>query len=82
MEKYLNRAIKCCPIVENSQRKNKSKKVLTFISSGVILTKLSRETNRSNKTAKINLKKLLTSDKRCDNLIWLSRKTTTKNLDN
>ena len=46
-----------------------SKKVLTFISSGVILTKLSRETNESHRTVKNKLKKLLTSDERCDNLI-------------
>ena len=55
---------------------------MTFVLGGVILTKLSRETNESNKTEKINFEKLLTSDKICDILTWLSRKTTTKNLDN
>ena len=43
--------------------------MLTFVGSGDILTKLSRETNESNKTVKNKLKKLLTSDERCDNLI-------------
>ena len=62
MEKYSNQAIFHCLIVENLQRKNKLKKVLTFISSGVILTKLLRETNESNKTVKNKLKKVV--DKR------------------
>ena len=56
------------------ENKEKSqKKVLTFVGSGDILTKLSRETNKSNKTVKNKLKKLLTSDERCDNLNELSR---------
>ena len=47
--------------------------MLTFSRSGDILTKLSRETNESNRTVKNKLKKLLTSDERCDNLMKLSR---------
>ena len=39
-----------------------SKKVLTFIFSGVILTKLSRETNESNKNSKNKFEKVV--DKR------------------
>ena len=56
--------------------------VLTFVCTGGILTKLSREINESNKTVKINLKKLLTNKTTRDILIWLSRKTTTKYIDN
>ena len=62
-----------CKLYLGENKEKSQKKVLTFVGSGDILTKLSRETNKSNKTVKNKLKKLLTSDERCDNLIKLSR---------
>lgn len=62
-----------CKLYLEENKEKSQKKVLTFVGSGDILTKLSRETNESHRTVKNKLKKLLTSDGRCDNLIKLSR---------